>query len=134
MEESLRVSAALEADDVLDGLTPLQVGEPTLSMLFSINTSPVAGRDGDHVTSGKLKARLKKEALSNVSLRVEPSRSTDAYKVSGRGELQLAILIEQIRREDFELSAGRPEVVTRTIDGVLHDLRMRLVELREGES
>jgi GTP-binding protein len=102
-------------------LPPLQVGEPTLSMLFSINTSPVAGREGEHVTSRKLKQRLEKEALSNVSLRVEPSGSADAYKVSGRGELQLAILIEMIRREGFELSAGRPEVVTKKIDGVQHE-------------
>ncbi len=108
-------------------LPPLQVGEPTLSMLFSINSSPVAGREGDHVTSRKLKTRLEKEALSNVSLRVEPSRSADAYQVSGRGELQLAILIEQIRREGFELSAGRPEVVTRKIDGQLHEPMERLV-------
>jgi GTP-binding protein len=102
-------------------LPPLQVGEPTLSMLFAVNNSPVAGLEGEHVTSRKLKQRLEKEALSNVSLRVEPSGSTDAYKVSGRGELQLAILIETIRREGFELSAGRPEVVTKIIDGAKHE-------------
>ncbi len=108
-------------------LPRLQVGEPTLSMLFSVNNSPVAGLEGEHVTSRKLKTRLEKEALSNVSLRVEPSGSADSYKVSGRGELQLAILIEQIRREGFELSAGRPEVVTKTIDGVLHEPMEKLV-------
>jgi GTP-binding protein len=102
-------------------LPPLLVGEPTLSMLFSVNTSPMAGRDGTHVTSRKLKDRLEKEALGNVAIRVEPSDSADAYKVSGRGELQLAILIEMIRREDFELAVGKPEVVTRQIDGVLHE-------------
>ncbi len=102
-------------------LAPLLVGEPTLSMLFSVNTSPMAGREGTHVTSRKLKERLEKEALGNVAIRVEPSDSPDAFKVSGRGELQLAILIEMIRREDFELAVGKPEVVTRTIDGVLHE-------------
>ncbi len=108
-------------------LPPLKVGEPTLSMLFSVNTSPVAGREGEHVTSRKLKARLEKEALSNVSLRVEAAEGADGCKVSGRGELQLAILIETIRREGFELAAGRPEVVTRTIDGVLHEPMERLI-------
>ncbi len=107
-------------------LPPLKVGEPTLSMVFSVNTSPVAGREGEHVTSRKLKARLEKEALMNVSLRVEPE-GADGCKVSGRGELQLAILIETIRREGFELAAGRPEVVTRTIDGVLHEPMERLI-------
>jgi GTP-binding protein len=102
-------------------LPPLMVGEPTLSMLFSINTSPMAGREGVHVTSRKLEERLRKEALSNVAIRVEATDATDAFKVSGRGELQLAILVEMIRREGHELAVGRPEVVTRTIDGVLHE-------------
>jgi GTP-binding protein len=102
-------------------LPPLKVGEPTLSMLFAVNTSPVAGREGEHVTSRKLKERLEKEVLSNVAIRVEPTDSADSFKVSGRGELQLAILIEMIRREGFELAAGKPEVVTRTIDGALHE-------------
>jgi GTP-binding protein len=102
-------------------LPPLTIGEPTLSMLFSVNTSPIAGREGTHVTSRKLKERLEKEALGNVAIEVEPSDAADAFKVSGRGELQLAILIEMIRREDFELAVGKPEVVTRKIDGVLHE-------------
>jgi GTP-binding protein len=102
-------------------LPPLMVGEPTLSMLFSVNTSPMAGREGVHVTSRKLEERLRKEVLSNVAIRVEPTPATDAFKVSGRGELQLAILVEMIRREGYELAVGRPEVVTRTIDGVLHE-------------
>ena len=102
-------------------LQPLSVGEPTLSMIFSVNTSPMAGREGAHVTSRKLKERLEKEALSNVAIRIEPGESADSTKVSGRGELQLAILIEMIRREDFELAVGKPEVVTRRIDGALHE-------------
>ncbi|MEJ2085520.1 MAG: translational GTPase TypA [Acidobacteriota bacterium] len=108
-------------------LTPLVVGEPTLSMLFQVNTSPMAGRDGTHVTSRKLRERLEKEALGNVAIRVESGEAADTFKVSGRGELQLAILIEMIRREDFELAVGKPEVVTRTLDGVLHEPMETLV-------
>jgi GTP-binding protein len=87
-------------------------------MVFSINTSPFAGRDGRWVTSRNLKDRLEKELLTNVSIRVEPTDSADAFKVMGRGELQLAILIENMRREGFELSVSNPEVITRAEDGV----------------
>jgi GTP-binding protein len=86
-------------------------------MVFSINTSPMSGREGAHVTSRKLKARLDKETLTNVAIRVETTEAAEAFKVSGRGELQLAILIEMMRREGFEMSIGKPEVITRTIDG-----------------
>ena len=102
-------------------LPQLKVGEPTLSMLFAVNTSPMAGRDGEHVTSRKLRERLEKEAMTNVAIRVDSTSAADTFTVSGRGELQLAILIEMIRREGFELAVGKPEVVTRTIDGVLHE-------------
>ena len=102
-------------------LEPLAVGEPTLSMLFQVNTSPMAGREGAHVTSRKLKERLEREALGNVAIRVETEDAADTFKVSGRGELQLAILIEMIRRENFELAVGKPEVVTREIDGRVHE-------------
>ena len=90
-------------------------------MVFSVNTSPFAGREGKYVTSRKLKERLERETLTNVSIRVEPTDSPDAFKVSGRGELQLAILIEMMRREGYELAVGKPEVMTRTIDGQLHE-------------
>src|SRR5204863_1627890 len=98
-----------------------------IAMVFSINTSPMSGREGTHVTSRKLKDRLDKETLTNVAIRVEPTESAEATKVSGRGELQLAILIEMMRREGFELSVGKPEVITRTIDHKLHEPMEMLV-------
>ncbi len=108
-------------------LPPIRVDEPTISMVFGINTSPLAGREGQHLTASKLRARLDRELLTNVSIRVEATASPDAFKVSGRGELQLAILIEMMRREGFELSVGKPEVITRTVDGALHEPMEQLV-------
>jgi GTP-binding protein len=99
-------------------LPPIHVDEPTLSMNFSVNASPFAGREGKFVTSRNIKDRLAKEILYNVSIRVEPTDSPDTFKVSGRGELQLAILIETMRREGFELAVSRPEIIEKTIDGV----------------
>ena len=108
-------------------LPPIQVDEPTISMMLSINDSPFAGRSGKHVTSRKLKERLEKEKLINVSIRVEPTDSPEVFKVSGRGELQLAILIEMMRRADYELCVGKPEVITRRIDEKLHEPMEMLV-------
>lgn len=108
-------------------LPPIRVDEPTISMVFGINTSPLAGREGQHLTASKLRARLDRELLTNVSIRVGPTASPDAFKVSGRGELQLAILIEMMRREGFELAVGKPEVITRTVDGALHEPMEQLV-------
>jgi len=99
-------------------LPPIHVDEPTLSMNFSVNSSPFAGREGKYVTSRNIKDRLAKEILYNVSIRVEPTESPETFKVSGRGELQLAILIETMRREGFELAVSRPEIIEKTIDGV----------------
>jgi GTP-binding protein len=108
-------------------LPPIQVDEPTIAMMISINDSPFSGRSGKHVTSRKLKERLEKEKLINVSIRVEPTDSPEIFKVSGRGELQLAILIEMMRREDYELCVGKPEVITRSIDGKIHEPMEMLV-------
>ena len=98
-------------------LPVIAVDEPTISMIFGVNTSPFAGREGKYVTSRQLKERLDRELLSNVAIRVEETDSPDQFKVSGRGELQLAILIEMMRREGYELQVSKPEVITRTENG-----------------
>ena len=100
-------------------LPPIVIDEPTIAMQFTVNTSPFAGREGTYVTSRNLRERLQKELLTNVSLRVEETDSTDSFKVLGRGELQLSILIEMMRREGYELMVGKPEIVTKRIDGKL---------------
>ncbi len=100
-------------------LAHIAIDEPTIAMLFTINTSPFAGKDGAYVTSRNLRERLEKELLTNVSLRVEDTGTTESFKVLGRGELQLSILIEMMRREGYELMVGKPEIVTKRIDGKL---------------
>jgi GTP-binding protein len=115
--EGIAIGETITSAESPAPLPPLRIDEPTLSMVFSVNTSPFAGRDGRWVTSRNIKDRLEKELLTNVSIRVDPTDSADAFKVMGRGELQLAILIETMRREGFELSISNPEVVTRTEGG-----------------
>jgi GTP-binding protein len=102
-------------------LERLDVDAPTLRMTFGVNTSPLSGREGRYVTSRQIKARLDREVLGNVSIEVHPTESGDTFEVRGRGELQLAVLIEQMRREGFELTVSRPEVILRTVDGELQE-------------
>jgi GTP-binding protein len=102
-------------------LPVMHIDDPSLAMTIGINTSPLSGQDGDKVTARLVKQRLDAEVVGNVSLRVLPSERPDAWEVQGRGELQLAVLVETMRREGFELTVGKPEVVTRTIDGRVHE-------------
>jgi GTP-binding protein len=102
-------------------LPRLELDEPTLRMTFGVNTSPLSGRDGNLLTSRQLKSRLDREVLGNVSIEVRPTESPETFEVRGRGELQLAVLIEQMRREGFELQASRPEVLLRTVDGKVQE-------------
>jgi len=110
-----------------DALPALTVDEPTVSMTFQVNDSPFAGREGKFVTSRNIKERLERELIHNVALRVEPGETADKFKVSGRGELHLSVLIETMRREGFELGVSRPEVIQKTIDGVLSEPYEQLV-------
>jgi GTP-binding protein len=114
-------------------LPHITIDEPTIAMLFTVNTSPFAGREGTYVTSRNLRERLQKELLTNVSLRVEDTATTDSFVVMGRGELQLSILIEMMRREGFELMVGKPEIVTKRVDGKLMEPIEKLtVDVPEG--
>jgi GTP-binding protein len=116
--EGLAIGETVTSAESPAPLPRLHIDEPTLSMVFAVNNSPFAGKDGRWVTSRNIKERLEKELLTNVSIRVEPTDSADSFKVMGRGELQLAILIETMRREGFELAISNPEVLTRMEDGV----------------
>ncbi len=119
--DGLRISDTLCDPSCIDPLPALKVDEPTLSMTFQVNDSPFAGQDGRFVTSRNLGQRLAQELIHNVALRVEPLSDPDKFKVSGRGELHLSILVENMRREGYELAISRPEVILREIDGVVHE-------------
>ncbi len=115
--DPLFISDTLCDQQHVEAMTPLSVDEPTVSMTFQVNDSPFAGKEGKYVTSRNIKERLEKELLHNVALRVEDGDSADKFKVSGRGELHLSVLIETMRREGFELGISRPEVVVKEVDG-----------------
>jgi GTP-binding protein len=116
--DQIHISDTLCDLNNVEALPPLTVDEPTVSMTFQVNDSPFCGREGKFVTSRNIKDRLEKELLHNVALRVEDGDTMDKFKVSGRGELHLSVLIENMRRENFELAVGRPEVVIKVVDGV----------------
>jgi GTP-binding protein len=115
--EDITIGESITDPEHRMAIPPIAVDEPTVSMVFGVNTSPMAGRDGQYVTSRHLRERLQRELLGNVSLRIEDTDTPEQVKVLGRGELQLAILIEMMRREGYELQVGRPEIVVKEIDG-----------------
>ncbi|MGC9970063.1 MAG: translational GTPase TypA [Bryobacteraceae bacterium] len=119
--EGITIGETITHPDRPAPLEHVPIDQPTIAMTFTVNTSPFSGRDGAYVTSRHLRDRLDKELLTNVSIRVEEAGGPDAFKVMGRGELQLAILIEMMRREGYELMVGKPEILTRSIAGVLHE-------------
>jgi len=119
--EGLNISDTLCDPDAVEALAPLSVDEPTVSMTFQVNNSPFAGKDGKYVTSRQIRERLEQELIHNVALRVEDTGDPDKFRVSGRGELHLSVLIESMRREGFELGVSRPEVIIRDVDGEKHE-------------
>jgi len=119
--EGITIGETVTSAETPAPLPKIQIDEPTIAMTFTINNSPFAGREGQYVTSRNIRDRLDKELLTNVSIRVAEAGGPDAFKVMGRGELQLAILIEMMRREGYELQVGRPEILTREIDGKKHE-------------
>ncbi len=134
--DELHISDTLCDPLAVEALPELIVDEPTIAMTFQVNDSPFAGRDGEYVTSRNLRDRLERELLHNVALRVEPTGEEDKFKVSGRGELHLSILVENMRREGFELAISRPEVIEKTIDGEVREpwetLALDVEEIHQG--
>jgi GTP-binding protein len=130
----LNISDTLTDPAKPEALPPLTVDEPTVSMTFQVNTSPLAGRDGKYVTSRQIRDRLQRELIHNVALRVEPTEDPDKFRVAGRGELHLSVLIENMRREGYELGVSRPEVIVKEIDGVKHEPYEQLtVDVEEAD-
>ncbi len=135
--DKINISDTLCAQDAVEALPPLSVDEPTLTMMFCVNNSPLSGREGKYVTSRQIRERLQTEALHNVALMVEDSDDPDRFKVSGRGELHLSVLIETMRREGYELAVSRPQVIYREIDGAIHEpfetLTLDIEEQHQGK-
>ncbi len=119
--DKLNISDTICSPEKIEALPPLSVDEPTVSMTFQVNNSPFAGREGKYIPSRNLKERLNKELIHNVALRVEQGESPDKFKVSGRGELHLSVLIENMRREDYELGVSKPEVIQKEVNGEIHE-------------
>jgi len=119
--DELNISDTLCDPEVVEALPALSVDEPTVSMTFQVNDSPFAGQDGKFITSRNIKDRLDRELIHNVALRVEPGDTPEKFRVSGRGELHLSVLIESMRREGFELGVSRPEVIQKVVDGEIHE-------------
>jgi GTP-binding protein len=130
--DKLEISDTLCQQDAVEALPPLKVDEPTVSMTFQVNTSPFAGKEGKFVTSRQIRDRLQKELQHNVALRVEDTEDPDKFKVSGRGELHLSILIENMRREGYELGVSRPEVILKEVGEEIHEpYEMVTIELED---
>ena len=119
--EALNISDTLCHPDHINPMPPLSVDEPTVSMVFQVNDSPFCGKEGKYVTSRNIKDRLEQELMHNVALRVEDGDSADKFKVSGRGELHLSVLIETMRRENYELAVSKPQVIQREVEGEIHE-------------
>jgi GTP-binding protein len=117
--EDITIGETIADAEYRTPIPPIAIDEPTVSMIFGVNTSPMSGRDGQYVTSRQLRDRLERELLGNVSIRLEPTETPEQVKVIGRGELQLSILIEMMRREGFELQVSRPDIVTKTMNGAI---------------
>jgi len=131
--EGITIGETITSAEEPKPLANIQIDEPTIAMMFTINTSPFAGREGTYVTSRNLRDRLDKELQTNVSIRVEEAGGPDAFKVMGRGELQLAILIEMMRRESYELMVGKPEILTRTVNGKMQEpLELLVIDCPES--
>ena len=131
--EGINIGETVTNPETPEPLAHIQIDEPTIAMMFTINTSPFAGREGQYVTSRNLRERLEKELLTNVSIRVEQAGGPEAFRVMGRGELQLAILIESMRREGYELMVGKPEILTKTINERLHEpVEMLIIDCPES--
>jgi GTP-binding protein len=131
--EGITIGETVTSAENPAALPHVPIDEPTIAMTFTVNTSPFAGREGTYVTSRNLRERLDKELLTNVSIRVEEAGGPDAFKVMGRGELQLAILIEMMRREGYELMVGKPEILTRKVNGKIEEpLELLVIDCPES--